>query len=268
MKIAYLFIVIITLACNMLSAQTTGDEKVAPKPEPGVVNIQENNSPEQPVVPQPPQPVQPVPVTPDNKLPLPENPKVEQPATDNATPPELDEEKSRQISRYFEEALQNYRDILGQQETAEVETTEKRIGSNERLMEDQQKKLDTSKTALRKVQLDYIRRYLAIKNSYQQGAIDKKTYEFELDKLGREYKFQIDSLTKDVSFWKSQQGKTAGRLKTLQDVNRINRIMLDKKGIKTPQAQRQPTELENMVSRIQSIGCFQVKNQWAAPEIK
>jgi hypothetical protein len=262
MKSVYLFFATIVVLCNLALAQTTGDDKTAPKSDEGVINIHENKGEEQPVTPQPVQPLQP---QPDPVQPV--NP-AEVPTGDNMPAP-LDEEKSRQISRYFEEALQNYRDILGQQETAEIETTEKRIGSNQKLLDDQKQKLDTSKTALRKVQLEYIRRYLALKNSHQQGAIDKKTYEAELDKLGREYKFQVSSLTGDVGFWKGQQGKTSQRLKTLQDVNRINRIMLDKKGVKSPQnQQRQPTELDNLVQRIQTIGCFQEKNMWTATEIK
>ena len=109
---------------------------------------------------------------------------------------------------------------------------------------------------------------MALKNSFEQGSIDKALYDRELQKLAREYKFQIDSLSSDVNFWKGQQGKTDERLKTLDELNRINKIVLNKKPTKPTAPGQKKTELEATVAKLQSIGCFQVGDVWTEPEIK
>jgi hypothetical protein len=195
---------------------------------------------------------------------------VEEETSTSEMPATLDEEKSKQISNYFDEALQNYRDILEERDKAEMETTEKRIDNNKKLLEEQKDKLTVSKTSLRKIQVEYIRRFLILKNFMEQGKIDKKTYEQELGKLAREYKFQLDSLSKEVEFRKTQMTSTVDRLKTLQELERMNKILVSQKEKKTvkPSLSANATDLEKLVQKLSSMGCFEVKNFWQAPEIK
>lgn len=184
--------------------------------------------------------------------------------------PSMDEEKSKQISRYFEEALKNYEDILENQKDSEVKTTEKRIENNIRILEEYQKNLGTSETTLRKVKLEYMRRFLVLKNSFSQNRIDKATYEKELQKMAQEYSYKVSSLTSDRNFYQTEAKKASERLKALEELNRINKIILThEKG--TPEESeppRQLTEIEKLLEGIREIGCFEAKDFCHSPEFK
>ena len=190
---------------------------------------------------------------------------------EEALPPALDEEKSKQISRYFEEALKNYEEILGQEKNTEVKTTEKRIDVNLKLLDEHQQKLSASETGLRKVKLEYVRRFLVLKDAFTKERIDKKTYEKELEKLGKDYQFKINALASDTNFYKGEVKKTTEVLQELQEANRINKIFLAKEEAQKAPAvkpQRQLTQLELLMKSIRQTGCFEVKNFCASPEFK
>lgn len=192
-------------------------------------------------------------------------------AVEDALPPALSEEKSKQISRYFEEALKNYEEILSQEKSSEVKTTDKRIESNMKLLDEYNQKLSVSETGLRKIKLEYVRRFLILKNAHTTGRIDKKTYEAELEKLAREYQFKINTVASDAGFYKGEVKKTSEILKELQEAQRINKIFLAKEESEKPvQAapQRKLTQLEKLVAGFRQSGCFEVRNYCASLEFK
>lgn len=193
-------------------------------------------------------------------------------------PAPLDEEKSKKISQYFDEALKNYEDILGGREKREIDTTEKRIGSNRKLLEEQKHRLEASESTLQDVKGEYLRRYLALKNSHDQGNIDEETYHRELDQLARTYVYQLETLGDDVKFYRSESDKTGSRLQTLEEINRINRILMEQQQqqhsleaeaeaeVEAPPA-RLPNALEQLMQRIEASGCFRDRNGWDSPDI-
>jgi hypothetical protein len=190
--------------------------------------------------------------------------------------PVMDEEKSKQISKYFDEALKNYEDILNNRPDAEMKSGEKRIEANKTLLEEQQKKLSGSSTSLRQIKLDYLQRYLSLKNSFEQGHLDKKTYHQQLDKLAKDYAYQIESLKDDVSFHEEQTAKTNERIKELESVQRLNNILMEQNKRSNPAAakstptepKRKTTELEMLMQRIEAAGCFADKKVGDAPDFK
>lgn len=196
-------------------------------------------------------------------------------------PAALDEEKSKQISRYFDEALKNYEEILGSREEREIKTVEKRIDSNKELLDKSTTKLSETENILRRMKGQYLRRYLALKSSHEQGNIDKATYENQLDKLAQEYVHQLENLEDDASYYRDEKEKTRARLETLQEINRINGIIqaqqqrddeLDIEQAGGPQGSRQeperiPTQLELLMFRIEAAGCFQDQDVWRSPHI-
>lgn len=190
-------------------------------------------------------------------------------------PAALDEDKSKQISRYFDEALHNYEEILDNREEAELRATEKRIEANREMLGSQQGQLSSSETKMRQIKLEYLKRYLALKNSYEQGRIDKQVYYQQLDKLAREYQFQMETLKDDVSFYKDQSGKTDSRLKQLEELQRINKILMaqNPKPKKAENAQseekkRVASDLEMVLQRIKAAGCFKPQNVGQASDLR
>ena len=177
--------------------------------------------------------------------------------------PSLDKDKTEKISRYFDEALKNYADILGDEKTSEVQTLDKRIGNNAQLLQDQQGKLSKSESELRQLKLEYVKRYQVLKSAHTKGHIDKETYDGELQKLARDYQFKVNSFSSDREFYQDELGQTKTRLKKLQETNRINRMFLAKEEAArlTPQGRKkQLTELEKLMHSIRKTGCFAVKN--------
>ena len=171
----------------------------------------------------------------------------------------------------FRSALKNYEEILGQEKDSEVKITEKRIDTSLKLLDEHKDKLSASETGLRKVKLEYVRRYLVLKNAHEQNRIDKKTYEMELDKLAREYQNKVNSLTSDTSFYKEEVKKTSEVLKELQEAHRINKIFLEKEEAEKPVPvipPKQLTKLESFMESIKKTGCFQVRNFCESPEFK
>ncbi len=188
---------------------------------------------------------------------LPSSEQVEQ-----SLPPVLSEDQSEQISQYFEEALKNYEDILNDQQAAEVRTTEKRIESNRQLLQQHQQSLGKSETTLRQVKLEYIRRFQALKSAKEQGLLDEKTYNQQLAKMAEEYRYKVANLTSDRDFYKGQTDKTEARLKNLEELQKINKIVLSQEQDLNPQTkpQRPLTELEKMMQGIRALQCFENKN--------
>ena len=185
----------------------------------------------------------------------------------NETSP-IDEEKSKQISRYFEEALNNYEEILGDQKDAEVRTTDKRIEANVDLLDGYQKKLSTSENSLRKIKLEYMRKFLVLKNSFTENRIDKATYQKELQKIAEEYTYKVKSLSSDRDFYQKETQKTSERLNALQELNRINKIIINNdKPVSEEQAHKM-TDLERLLDGVNQMGCFEVKNFCLSPELK
>ncbi|NUM35686.1 MAG: hypothetical protein HUU50_14155 [Candidatus Brocadiae bacterium] len=183
-------------------------------------------------------------------------------------PSPVDEEKGKQISRYFEEALKNYEEILGDQKDAEVRTTEKRIEANVDLLDGYQKKLSTSENSLRKIKLEYMRKFLVLKNSFAENRIDKPTYQKELQKVGDEYTYKVKSLSSDQEFYQKETQKTSERLKALQELNRINKIIINNDKPVPEEAPRKLTDLERLLEGVNQMGCFEVKNFCLSPELK
>jgi len=182
--------------------------------------------------------------------------------------PVMNEEKSNQISQYFEEALKNYEDILNQERSSEVKTSERRIENNIELLKRHRQSLNTSESDLRKMRVEYMERYLLLKNSYEKGRIDKKTYQQQLEKLAQDYRFRMNSALSDRDFYKNEAQKTQERLKELEEFNRINKIVLAQEGALMPKEQQPLNEFEKIISDIQQLGCFEVKNFCASPEFK
>jgi hypothetical protein len=181
----------------------------------------------------------------------------------------LTEEESRQISRFFEEASKNYEDILNNRPDAEVKTSNQRINSNKELLQENSAKLNHSEGSLRKLKLEYIRRFLIIKKAYENKSFSKETYEKELEKLAKQYEYRVRTMTEDVNFYKGEVNKTDDRLKSLEELNRINKIMYRHHHQEDPEKpKKSATELEKMVDRLQSVGVFEVKDVWKAPDVK
>lgn len=183
----------------------------------------------------------------------------------NSFPPELTDEQSKQISNYFDEALKNYEEILNDQKASEVRNTDRRIESNKQLLEQHKKNLGQSETELRAVKLEYIRRYQALKTAYEQGNIDKKIYQRELNKMAEEYRYKVANLSSDRDFYQGQTKETSERLKSLEELQRVNKIILSQEqlnqSINSPKKQEKPlTELEKMMQDIRSLQCFEVKD--------
>lgn len=206
----------------------------------------------------------------------------ESPMPDLGTPPlpseglpaSLDENKSKQISNYFDEALKNYEDILGSVETSDIETGKKREIKNREILKEKQTLVNQSEARLRQLKKEYLQRYLTLKNSYEQGRLDKKIYHQQLDKLAKDYSYQIKSLKEDIEYNRVQSEKTSERLKTLEELNRINTILMEQEG-RTPKAEivpaepkRIPTDIEFVIPRIEAAGCFKKKDFWTASDIK
>jgi len=185
-------------------------------------------------------------------------------------PEPLSEEQSKQISDYFEEASNNYREILDGRPEAEVRNLENRIGQNQMLLEENRSKLSHSEAELRKIKLVYIRQFLVVKNAYKKGYIDKATYNTRLQKLAKEYEFKVQGTASDVDFYQGEFTKTKTRLGKLNESNRINKILINQQlGGRKKQAKQRPlTELEKMMQRLQSIGCFEAKDVWTAKDRK
>ncbi len=183
-------------------------------------------------------------------------------------PSAMDEEKGKQISRYFEEALKNYEEILGDQKDAEVRTTEKRIEANVDLLDGYQKKLSTSEHSLRKIKLEYMRKFLVLKNSFAENRIDKATYQKELQKVGDEYTYKVKSLSSDKEFYQKETEKASERLKALQELNRINKIIINNDKPALEEQPRKLTDLEKLLDGVNKMGCFEVKNFCLSPELK
>jgi hypothetical protein len=183
----------------------------------------------------------------------------------NSFPPELTDEQSKQISNYFDEALKNYEEILNDQKASEVRNTDRRIESNKQLLEQHKKNLGQSETELRAVKLEYLRRYQALKTAYEQGNIDKKIYQRELNKMAEEYRYKVANLSSDRDFYQGQTKEASDRLKSLEEQQRVNKIILSQEqwnqNINAPKKEERPkTELEKMVQDIRSLQCFEVKD--------
>ncbi len=203
---------------------------------------------------------------------LPENPfgnalpKIEE---KEAEPQGLSKEDSNKISRFFEEAAKNYEEILSNRPQAEVNAASRRIGTNKELLQSNKAKLNDSESALRKLKLEYIRRFLIIKNAHKNNSFDENTYNRELAKLAKQYEHRVRSLSEDVVFYNKEVDETQDRLKALEELNRINKIIHHKDIIAKPEKPKKPlTELEKMVNQLQSIGCFEVNDVWTSPDIK
>jgi len=181
--------------------------------------------------------------------------------------PVMSEEKSRQISEYFEEALRNYEDILGQERSSEVRTTERRIENNIELLKQHRQNLGASETELRKIRLEYMERYLLLKNSFEKGKLDKKTYQKQLEQLAQDYRFKMSALVSDRDFYQGEAKKTEERLQELEEFNRINKIVLSQEGVAMPQEQQPPNEFEKIIWDIRKLGCFEFKNFCKSPDI-
>ncbi len=182
--------------------------------------------------------------------------------------PVMNEEKSKQISQYFEEALKNYEEILGQERSSEVRTTERRIENNIELLKQHRQSLSTSESDLRKLRMEYMERYLMLKNSAEKGKIDKKTYQQQLGKLAQDYQFRMNAVLSDRNFYQDQAQKTEERLKELEEFNRINKIVLAQEGVSMPKEQQPPNEFEKIIQDIRQLGCFEIKNFCSSPEFK
>ena len=186
-------------------------------------------------------------------------------------PPALDKDKTQKISRYFDEALKNYGEILGAEKVSEVRTIDKRINNNTKLLQDHQHNLSKSESELRTLKMEYVKRYQALKSSYTKGYIDKNAYDTQLEKLAREYQFKVNSISGDREFYQDELGQTKTRLKKLQETNRINRMFLAKEEAAQLNSQgrkKQVTELEKLMHSIRKTGCFAVKNFCGSPEFK
>lgn len=183
------------------------------------------------------------------------------------------EEQSKQVLKYLEEAENNYRGILEDEKPGEVRSTERRIDSNRELKESQDSKLKDSKEQLRQMKQEYLFRYNNLKKSYEAKRIDKKTYERELERLAQKYDFQSSDLRTDVDFYSKASAETSERLKTLEEKNRINRLMLDQYQKKKLDAtkkdkQRDLYKLELFAKQIKNLGCFAPRNSWKNGDIK
>jgi len=232
---------------------------------------------QEPVTTEPPalpvaEPSQPVTSAPEAETPVqPVEPPTVQPGMDmkkweEQLPQPMSEEKSQQISKYFEEALQNYEEILSQEKASEVKTTEKRIEANARLLEEQKGKLSASEAALRKMRLEYTQRYLMLKNSFEKGRIDKKTYDRELEKIAQEYRFKMGTFVSDRDFYKGEATKTEERLRGLEEYNRINRIVMEQEG--GPKPEKPMNAFESLMQEVKALGCFETRNFCTSPEFK
>lgn len=184
--------------------------------------------------------------------------------------PSIDEEQSKEISLLFEKAAQNYRDILDNRPEAEYKSNVERVESNKGLLNSNRDKLATSQSDLRRIKLQYIKRFLILKNSYKQGNFTKETYEQELAKLAKSYEFKVHSLVDDVDFYKGEVNQTEDRLKALEELHRIHSIMHPEKIKKSEEKKKNKrplTELEKMMKKVQSTGdLFEVKDVWEAPD--
>lgn len=198
----------------------------------------------------------------------------DKPGEKTTTPPPMDEERSKQISRYFDEALKNYEEILESRPEAESKSTEERVGALNKLLEEQQSGMGQSEGTLRVIKLAYLKQYLSLKNSYEQGLIDDKTYYQKVDALGSKYSYEIQALKQDVAYYREQSDKTGSKLKEQQEIDRVNKIFLSEAQKARPKTaiaegpKRTPTELEMLIPRIQAVGCFQEKNFGKASDIK
>lgn len=198
------------------------------------------------------------------------------PPVDKTVPAPMDAERSKKISGYFDEALKNYEDILNSRPEAEVKTTEKRIESIQKLLEEQERGLGVSETSLRKIKLVYLKQYLHLKAAYEEGKIDEKSYYQRVDDLGKKYAHEIDSLKDDVEYYKTQSEKTSAKLKEQEEINRVNKIFWEETKASQPgeqpdviaEPERTPTELEMLIPRIEAAGCFQQVNGGRLPVIK
>lgn len=251
----------ICLFCIILSVSTIAQENNETPliPQEGPINFNEGK-PEENIASEP------------VDIPKPPAKKLNEPVTsDSELPPPPSKDKSKKINEYLGEALKNYEKILDERDTEEVKTTDKRIKSNKQLLQDHEKSLDESKQILRKFKSASLKRFMALKNAYNQGKIDKKTYDEEVKKLNNNYKFKRNALNKDISFYKEENTKTQKRLKGLQELNRINKIVLkqNEKEKKRPQAKKVPlSSLEQLSRGIKKIGCFKVQNFCSSSEIK
>jgi hypothetical protein len=187
-------------------------------------------------------------------------------------PAELSEEKSKQISRYFEEALKNYEDILSSERSSEVRTTSQRLEKNIQLLEEHKSKLGQSETGLRKLKLEYVRRFLILKNAYTQGKFTQKMYEDELDRLGREYQAEVNTLMGDTKFYQGEVNKTQKTIAELEEYQRVNNIFLEKEELEkgyNPAPAKKLSPLEGLISSMHKVpGCFEIRNYASSLEFK
>lgn len=184
--------------------------------------------------------------------------------------PEVNEEESKEISRLFKKAADNYNDILDNRPEAEMRTNLERLKANKGLVKSNQDKLATSQSDLRRMKLQYIKRFLVLKNSYKRGKFPKKIYDAELAKLAKSYEFKVRELADDKDFYKGELKQTKSRVKALDELNRINKIMHPKRTTKKQRKSKKKkplTELEKMMKKVQSTSdWFDVKDVWDSPD--
>jgi hypothetical protein len=166
------------------------------------------------------------------------------------------QDQAAAIHANYDDTIDIYRGILDRERT-DTGALDRRIASNEQLVERYRPLLARAEQELRGMQVQTFNRALQLKSKYEQGEISEQTYRDELAREEQELGERRERLEGDVSFYRAEVSAAAARLvelRTRREQMEQARQAAGVTGAETPAPGQ--TLISGLLSAMDELGVF------------
>jgi len=132
------------------------------------------------------------------------------------TKPLSEEQKSHEIEKNYNQALNIYDAIVDKADVAEVASMKRRIETNEGLLQSFRGKLAAAETQRRQVHVNYVNRSMELQRAHTSGDLPEKQFEEMMAKEKKAYERQTKSLDGDIAHYRGEVSRAEQTLKKLR----------------------------------------------------
>lgn len=132
--------------------------------------------------------------------------------------PAAERRRQRQIDKNYDDAQSTYQEVLS---ADQLEPLERRIAANERIVKEQQVKIDQARAERRQLQVDLFNRALYLKQQREKGQITADAYAKLIQEEETKSNERSEVLKQDIALWTKEIKAAQVRLDDLQSQRRM-----------------------------------------------